>query len=73
VKEAHRIGKRVFDQHPLGIADDQLRWSGTPIIDQELHATIARILEERLPEVGTTEPERLIDSSGKQLGDESLD
>jgi hypothetical protein len=49
VKEAHGIGKRIFDEHAFGVAGDQLAGGGVGVVGQEDGGLLmAKILDEEL-------------------------
>lgn len=50
VEEANRIGERILDEHPLGVARDHLLHGPGPLVgEQDRRLLVAEILDEELP------------------------
>ena len=49
MEEAYGIGERIFDQHALGIASDEVAGAGMPVVgDKDSGFIVAEILDEQL-------------------------
>jgi hypothetical protein len=68
VKEANRIGKRVFDQHSPGIASDQLL-GGSPMLVRQEHGRfiVSELLDIELPKVPSGQTDGLFIDAGSPV------